>query len=700
MALNTIGLPEAYKRKELGTANEADLSNISYAESKGYKLPNQIESTNLTEVQPEVKMAEPLGNQDVSSLVAGTDTSGKGLEAILKKQQEALPSQNAKDTIDTQIAKLSGDISTNKTADIVSAQDKYNLDTNVTALQENEVMLAKAKAEFDAISEQNANNPISSRIIGGTQDKIARQKAVELAGLSAVSQAYQGNITLATETATKAVNAKYAPQEEYLVNLKDQLSNIYYDLTVEEKKKADALNLVIAEREKNIATEKELENNINNVMINAAQNGADQTTLTKIKNSTNYADALINSGDYIRTSVEGNWEKLEDSDGNEILVNTSTGETIGANQSQSVGAGVVETGNGEYYDIASYATDPNHETAIQSILNGIGQFKSIEDIDNYIQSKYPTSKITGQMIANASTEYGVSWEMMVAIMAQDSSMGTAGLGAKNNNPGNIGQFDELGTEGVDGYKTLQDGVNAVAKNLAWRKTDKPQIEEEVDQEAQDWAEQIRDNKAKLSDITSAVEEASPGLKSKVVGIMKTLPPSDAQIKDAENFIKDLKELRDSKGLKYSVGPVAIARGGLVGLQGIGGSKDAFLGKADTLISKKALDSLIEAKSKGATFGALSDAEMNILKSAATTLGAWGFDKKEKLRGFDVDEESFKEELNSLIADYQSLVDEAGVTQSLDTYLESNPSKVDEYNTIASNNPNLSDDDILQVLIQK
>jgi hypothetical protein len=59
---------------------------------------------------------------------------------------------------------------------------------------------------------------------------------------------------------------------------------------------------------------------------------------------------------------------------------------------------------------------------------------------------------------------------MIAIMAQDSAMGTKGLGAKNNNPGNIGQFDSLGTKGVKGYTTLQDGVDAVAKNLAGRKT--------------------------------------------------------------------------------------------------------------------------------------------------------------------------------------------------------------------------------------
>lgn len=53
-------------------------------------------------------------------------------------------------------------------------------------------------------------------------------------------------------------------------------------------------------------------------------------------------------------------------------------------------------------------------------------------------------------------------------MAADSSMGTKGLGARNNNPGNVGQFDSLWTQGVKWYATLQDWVNAVAQNLAKR----------------------------------------------------------------------------------------------------------------------------------------------------------------------------------------------------------------------------------------
>jgi len=119
-------------------------------------------------------------------------------------------------------------------------------------------------------------------------------------------------------------------------------------------------------------------------------------------------------------------------------------------------------------DISSYATDPQHETKIASIVNKIPQNGTF-DYDVYIKSVAPKSPITGDMITTASSTYGVDPRLVLAIIQNDSSFGTKGHGAKNNNPGNIAQFDNLkGT--VKGYKTLQDGILAVAKWLSNHKT--------------------------------------------------------------------------------------------------------------------------------------------------------------------------------------------------------------------------------------
>ena len=68
--------------------------------------------------------------------------------------------------------------------------------------------------------------------------------------------------------------------------------------------------------------------------------------------------------------------------------------------------------------------------------------------------------------------------------------------------------------------------------------------------------------------------------------------------------------------------------------------------------------------------------MAILKAAGTSLGAWSNQSKDgKLKNFDIDEKTFKEELDNLIADYQDLLNSANITQSLDSYLKNNPEKL-------------------------
>jgi len=139
----------------------------------------------------------------------------------------------------------------------------------------------------------------------------------------------------------------------------------------------------------------------------------------------------------------------------EVLTNVGSG----TNKAPKVVAG---------YDISSYATDPNHERKVATIYQRTPQFRTASDIDSVIKTVAPKSRITGQMVATASSKYGVDPKMVYAIMLQDSSLGTAGMGARNNNPGNIGQFDNLGRP-VAGYQTLQGGVDAVAKWLAKKK---------------------------------------------------------------------------------------------------------------------------------------------------------------------------------------------------------------------------------------
>lgn len=78
-----------------------------------------------------------------------------------------------------------------------------------------------------------------------------------------------------------------------------------------------------------------------------------------------------------------------------------------------------------------------------------------------------------------------------------------------------------------------------------------------------------------------------------------------------------------------------------------GKEQNFISTVDQLKSDLSLDSLIEAKAKGATFGALSDTEMAILSSAATKIGTWEIKKDGKVVGYNASEKDFKNELNKI-----------------------------------------------------
>src|SRR3989344_6971790 len=115
------------------------------------------------------------------------------------------------------------------------------------------------------------------------------------------------------------------------------------------------------------------------------------------------------------------------------------------------------------YDITPYATDPLHEEKIMNILSKMGVMDTVEKIDDYIDGKYLSSPITGEMVMSAASAYSVDTRLMMAIMEQDSSLGTAGVAVRTRNPGNVGNDDDGNTRT---YESWQEGVTAEAEWLS------------------------------------------------------------------------------------------------------------------------------------------------------------------------------------------------------------------------------------------
>jgi surface antigen len=169
--------------------------------------------------------------------------------------------------------------------------------------------------------------------------------------------------------------------------------------------------------------------------------------------------------------------------------------------------------------------------------------------------------------------------------------------------------------------------------------------------AENWVKQIQNGTAKLSDVPDKLKSA----------VINAMGPSIIQSKTTTTALQDNITLVDKiltkDNLSAAVGPNLLTRGTISRLTG---SKAVAIADIQKLISNESLASLIEAKKNGATFGALSDREMDILSNAATSLSAYAIkDKNGKVVGYEAPESSFKEELNRLKTSYQNLLNNNG-----------------------------------------
>jgi hypothetical protein len=133
----------------------------------------------------------------------------------------------------------------------------------------------------------------------------------------------------------------------------------------------------------------------------------------------------------------------------------------------------------------------------------------------------------------------------------------------------------------------------------------------------------------------------------IKAIEEQMKTAKASIEAANDKLQTIDILKDHKGLNSRVGTTVITRG-LISIDPFTGAGQDFAGGIHKLVAGLSLDSLIEAKARGATFGALSNEELRMLSSAASTIADWENKKDGVGTGYwNIDEASFKRELDTI-----------------------------------------------------
>ena len=222
----------------------------------------------------------------MQSFVAGLGPVISGTPTAIEQTQSELTKriQDALSATEGQGAALS------------SAESAAGIPGQQQALQQVNLQMAQLKAEFDAQNQAIAQQKIPLENITGQQAEAQKLAAIKLGGLAAISQAMQGNISVAEDIVKKSIDLKYADAEQKVNNLKTLLDLNTSQLNREEKKQADALQVILNNQKQAIADQKQEDAQIQAIQLAAAQNGASPSVISAIGQSKSSQAALVAAG--------------------------------------------------------------------------------------------------------------------------------------------------------------------------------------------------------------------------------------------------------------------------------------------------------------------------------------------------------------------------------------------------------------------
>ncbi len=507
---------------------------------KPRKSDTTIAADTLGEEAPEIEtppITDPDDKTDTTpdATIAGAEETAKGIDDWIA---ELTPEQTEAGAEAEEIRESMADLVERlgqREADQLTAEEEYDVPDLMRELQQTNARIRTRMAEYDKFMGQQEGRGLIYGDMIGRKANIQRQKASEIGLLQSIALGQQGQVELAKSFADRAVDVKYSVYENNLDIYEAQLAALTPILNEEEKARAAARTEMINQERTRIQDQKNEEKQIQELALTAQQNGADGALVNQIMNAPSIQEAAVIAGElarsggwkYVKTPAERDdlaaqgyeivqsggrtyarkerpeiaerreelelEEEYKDpeyytdtrelEDGTTVVYDTRTGEII-STLDKTVSGNLVKSASGKSYDMSTYATDEGYASSLQSYIDDVGKLDTIEDIDNYIDGYKPDSELTGQMIANAATDYGVGWEELVGLLRKESILATSNVAKNNNNPGGITWSSTYqashpnvskGTArpAAEGghyvkFDTLQDGVNAVAEQLSRR----------------------------------------------------------------------------------------------------------------------------------------------------------------------------------------------------------------------------------------
>lgn len=238
---------------------------------------------------------------NVDNALAPYETANKSIIDQYKEQSGMLVNKNAdlnnfNNTLDTQGI---GTVNSNKKQAIDLA---------------NQILANKTQGQVQQLDKGR----LGGLTVGGAQnidEEINRQTAIKNLTLGAQLTAAQGNLALAQDLVTQSIDAKYAPIEAKLANLKNYYDMNQTELTRVDKKAFQSQQLSLAAQQKDLEAKKKNDTDIQTILVNASSQNAPASLVAKAAKAKNPGEAAMilgqYAGDYYKTELLKNQIQTE-----------------------------------------------------------------------------------------------------------------------------------------------------------------------------------------------------------------------------------------------------------------------------------------------------------------------------------------------------------------------------------------------------
>jgi hypothetical protein len=651
-----------YNGKDIYAGTDAEVSAQMFGSTK--PTPNySITSENIKPVVP-TPIASTKENVDYGTLLNTSTAQVEANYEAQKKEVERFYEQAKNESksisdLNYLLGNKEQDLNNEYSRKGADGKSVYDLESDLGRLTAESKSLSRERDMIPSIvQEQFKNTGATDRGVAPIETGKLRENALRNMDIAYQSDIMTNRFNSAVKMADRIVDVKYKKLEAEIEAKKTNLASLEkYDLSPAEKRLAESTSRKLELEKEELNRKKENEKLMQNLIIKGAEQGAPRSILdgaNKAKTPQEVAIALGPwAGDYWQNQkLELELKKLRNESSTTFF---NSGDLIqGFENTTSITADQItqalslnETGGGKNVRAGASGELASEFQYMPSTWNRYSQ-----EYNNAINGKNSPIPFSRGLETEVTKWKVQKWLDAGYNAVQIAAMWNGGEGAANNWKSKVGVNSKGVKYDVPAY------VNSFAKHLS----SVSGIQQGGSQVAQSWLKQFNEGLLSAEEIYTKIgnSKENVSVKNEVANLIaaqggkRVFAQDSTAVEKIQEQIDSLKKVINNRSYKAISGAIQGTPFDLFGTKG------NALTLVSSVLQSETLNQLADAKAKGITFGALSNAELNAVASAAGRLQARAIKEDGQITGFRGSQAAFIDDAEILIKNLQkSIINKTG-----------------------------------------